>query len=80
MGYEEPSLVLWDEEAVRSFFDKATMVVGLGMVIGPLWVLEFVSGPLQRLGVITAFVLVFLLLLSVATTGRPIERLAGVAA
>jgi len=52
MGYEEPSLVLWDEEAVRSFFDKATMVVGFGMVIGPLWVLESVSGPLQRLGVI----------------------------
>jgi hypothetical protein len=79
MGYDEPNLMLWNEQHAQAFFTKATMVVGLGMLIGPLWVLEFVNGPLQRLGVITAFVVLFLFLLSVATTARPIESLAGAA-
>lgn len=79
MGYDEPNLMLWNEQHAQAFFTKATMVVGLGMLIGPLWVLEFVNRPLQRLGVITAFVVLFLFLLSVATTARPIESLAGAA-
>ena len=78
-GYDEPILMIWDEEAAQAFFTRATMTVGLCMLIGPLWVLEFVNKPLQRLGVITAFVILFLFLLSVATTVRPIESLAGAA-
>jgi hypothetical protein len=79
MGYDEPTLMIWNEGQAQEFFTRATMVVGLLMLISPLWILEFVNGPLQRLGVITAFIVLFLFLLSVATTARPIESLAGAA-
>jgi len=79
MGYDEPTLMIWNEEQAQAFFTRATMAVGLCMLIGPLWVLEFIDGPLQRLGVITAFIMLFLFLLSVATTASPIESLAGTA-
>ena len=79
MGYDEQTLMIWDEEATQAFFTRATMAVRLCIFIKPLWVLKFVSRPQQRLGVITAFVVLFLILFSVATTARPIESLAGAA-
>lgn len=79
-GYDQKTTFLHDEERAEVFFTRLTIVAGLLMLIGPIWILEFVAGPLQRLGVITAFILLFLFLVSFATTARPFESLAAAAA
>lgn len=59
----------------------ATIVmVGMLLLLGPMWALQFVAGNLARLGVITAFVVVFTALLGATTLAKPFEVLAGTAA
>ena len=80
LGYDPRTTVLLDDEAAEAFFTRLTILTGLVMLISPLWILEFVIDPLHRLGVITAFILLFFALLAFATTARPFESLAGAAA
>lgn len=60
------------------------MILGLGMLIGPLWWLQNLSvhhANLQiRLGVITAFLILFATLISILAKARPFEVLAATAA
>lgn len=57
-------------------------VTGLGMLIAPLWILEQINHdrPSARLGAITGFIVVFFLLVAVATTARVFDALAATAA
>ena len=60
-----------------------TIALGLGMLIGPLWWLQSLSGPnilKTRLEVITGFLVVFAVLLSTLTVAKPFEVLAAAAA
>lgn len=54
------------------------------MLIGPLWILQHISaselGLKLRLVVITVFLILFTLLLSIITVARPFEVLAATAA
>jgi hypothetical protein len=50
------------------------------MLIAPLWILNYVSGPSARLEIITAFVVVFLCLIQSVTIAKPFETLAATAA
>lgn len=54
--------------------------LGLMLLIGPMWVLQFVADDVRRLGIITGFVLVFTALLASATVAKPFEVLAATAA
>ena len=54
--------------------------VGVLMLIAPLWVLNFVSGPVTKLGVITAFIVTFFVTAALATTASVSETLAATAA
>lgn len=59
------------------------MVLGVGMLVGPLWWLQHLSakdGLKARLAVITGFLIVFTILLSILTVARPFEVLAATAA
>lgn len=80
LGYDQRTYMLYDEEKFEAFLTRSIVVVGLLMLICPMWILEFVAGSLQRLGVITAFILVFFILVSFATTARLFESLAAAAA
>lgn len=53
---------------------------GLLMLLTPLWLLEYCSGSKTRLGIITAFVVVFMFTMSTATINRPFEVVAASAA
>ncbi|KAF2281537.1 uncharacterized protein EI97DRAFT_463847 [Westerdykella ornata] len=56
---------------------------GMAMLIAPLWVLAVTKGPnktIKRLGIITGFVAVFLVLISLTTVAKPFESLAAAAA
>ncbi len=60
------------------------LLLGLAMLIGPLWWLQEMSNdqlsPQVRLGVITGFLVLFTILLSNLTVARPFEVLAATAA
>lgn len=71
----------------ESIIDKSvtivTMVLGVAMLIGPLWWLQHLSTQKNleaRLAVITVFLILFTILLSILTVARPFEVLAATAA
>ena len=68
------------DEKIERFVATVIMSVGLIMLIAPLWILAFLEGLVQRLGVISAFIVLFVALLSVTTVAKPFESLAAAAA
>jgi hypothetical protein len=62
----------------QTFANSLVTIVGLGMPIPPLWILEMVSRDhaRTRLGYITGFIVVFFLLMIMATTARVTHALA----
>ena len=50
------------------------------MIVGPLWWLQHIEAQKARLAVITGFLIVFTILLSILTVARPFEVLAATAA
>jgi hypothetical protein len=55
-------------------------VLGMGMLIAPLWVLAYTGAMWKRLCVITGFIVLFLCLVAFTTVARPFESLAASAA
>ena len=68
------------DEKIDRFIATFIMVLGLIMLIAPLWILAFLGGLVQRLGVISAFIVLFVALISVTTVAKPFESLAAAAA
>ncbi|KAF8851018.1 hypothetical protein BDZ45DRAFT_661102 [Acephala macrosclerotiorum] len=83
-----PELPLYDKENVNYISDKKIdtfitvliIVVGMAMLIAPMWVLEYLTKPVAKLGTITAFVVVFMGCVSYASVAKPFEVLAATAA
>ncbi|KAF2026143.1 hypothetical protein EK21DRAFT_92684 [Setomelanomma holmii] len=65
-------------------FDRLTsrtiIVLGLVMLLAPMWWLEFVSSSNIRLGIITGFLCVFISIMSTATINQPFQVVAATAA
>jgi hypothetical protein len=77
------TLTIWqNDKRVEGLSGTIVAVVGLGMLLGPLWVLEVFHGSSNnaRLGVITGFIALFFVLVAVATTARIFDALAAAAA
>ena len=68
------------DEKIDRFVATVIMGLGLIMLIAPLWILAFLEGLTPRLGVISAFIVLFVTLLSVTTVAKPFESLAAAAA
>jgi hypothetical protein len=83
-----PELPIYDQGVVNYTSDKridsfiTVLIVGVGMcmLIAPMWILEFLTTPLSKLGTITAFIVVFLGMINYASTAKPFEILAATAA
>jgi hypothetical protein len=58
----------------------AIILMGLVMLLAPLWWLEKVSSSETRLKIITGFIIVFMVAMSTATVNRPFEVVASTAA
>jgi hypothetical protein len=56
------------------------ILMGLVMLLAPLWWLEKVSSSETRLKIITGFIIVFMVAMSTATVNRPFEVVASTAA
>lgn len=68
------------DEKIDSFIATFIMTLGLLMLIAPLWILAFLGGLVQRLGIISAFIVLFVALISLTTVAKPFESLAAAAA
>jgi hypothetical protein len=68
------------DQRIDLFVALMSTVVGLMMLIGPLWILAFVTQTVKRLGIITAFLVIFLCFVSFTTVARPFESLGATAA
>lgn len=83
-----PELPLYNKSWVHYFSDElmdrcVTMVivsVGTLMLVAPMWILQALGSQQQKLWVITAFLLSFVVMISHATMARPFEILAATAA
>lgn len=68
------------DKSIDQFVAALILFLGVAMLIAPLWILHFVQGSVHRLGIITVFIVLFLILLSGTTVAKPFESLAGAAA
>lgn len=78
--YNDENVHYISDEKIDRFITTFIMVLGLIMLIAPLWILAFLGGLVQRLGVISAFIVLFVALVSVTTVAKPFESLAAAAA
>jgi hypothetical protein len=69
-----------NDERVEGFSTLVIALIGLGMLVGPLWWLAYVSGLVHRLSIITGFIAVFFILVEVATDAGVFNALAAAAA
>lgn len=85
---DAPGLPIYDQDVITYTSDKridrfvTVLIVGSGtmMLLVPMWILQALDKSNHKLGVITAFVVVFLGLVSYATVAKPFETLAATAA
>lgn len=81
LGFPHPEMIYYtDDERVENSIRVFITVLGMVMLIAPLWVLAITHGTMKRLGEITGFVTLFLALVAFTTTARPFESLAAAAA
>lgn len=81
--FEMETTIYNKDSVVDKVVTCATMILGLAMIIGPLWLLWHLSDNQNlesRLGAITGFLVLFTILLSVLTVAKPWEVLAATAA
>jgi hypothetical protein len=74
---------IWQNDGrIEGLSSGMIALVGLGMLVGPLWVLEVFNwaDSKVRLGIITGFIGLFFVLVAVATTARVFDALAAAAA
>lgn len=69
-----------DDDRINSVTTTAILIVGTLMLIVPIWILAIITAPYTKLGLITAFIIIFLGTVSYATVATPSEALTATAA
>ncbi|KAI0437797.1 hypothetical protein F4803DRAFT_128555 [Xylaria telfairii] len=78
--YEASNISYYSDTSIDAFASAMIVFVGASLLITPIWILQAIEKLQIKLGVITAFVLVFLLVLSFAMVAKPFEALGATAA
>ncbi|KAI8673744.1 hypothetical protein NCS55_00695600 [Fusarium keratoplasticum] len=78
--YDAEHVSYYSDSRMDKTASVVIVAVGIVMLITPIWVLQAMDGLRAKLGVITAFVLIFLLALSFAMASKPFEALGATAA
>jgi hypothetical protein len=78
-SYDTEHLAYYSDKRMDQFSSVTIVVVGVAMLISPIWVLQAIHAFRSKLIVITVFVSVFLLVVSSAMATRPFEALAATA-
>lgn len=80
LGIDTGDTFYSSDAKIEQFASLVILSLGVVMLVAPLWILEFVHEPINRLGLITAFIVLFVTLVSLATVAKPFESLAAAAA
>jgi hypothetical protein len=75
-----PNALFWSEKRIAGFSDAIIIFLGLAMLFGPLWWLNWVKHPTKMLGIITGFAAVFAVGLRLVSLAKPFEVLGATAA
>lgn len=67
-------------KALDAFVTFMIIALGLLLLLGPMWSLQFIQDDVRRLGLITGAVLLFTAILASTTIAKPFEVLAATAA
>ncbi|KAI1384466.1 uncharacterized protein F4822DRAFT_364605 [Hypoxylon trugodes] len=78
--HDAPYVTYYSDKRIDSFASGIIVAIGVIMLIAPLWILQFLAGSVHKLIVITLFVFVFLIILSIAMAAKPFEALGATAA
>jgi uncharacterized membrane protein len=73
-------VIFSNNKRLENFSSTVIAVFGLGMLIGPLWILDVVHNPKKQLAIITCFIALFFFVVAVATNAKVFESLAAAAA
>lgn len=77
---QDQKTIYYSDEQVEWLSNIVTILLGLCMLYGPTWWLNYVYNDAKRLAIITVFVFLFAIGLSLVGSGRPFETLAATAA
>lgn len=80
LSYDKEIIYYHSDNKMQAFDSGMIVLIGLAMLIAPLWILYHATGGSTKLSIITAFVTAFLVLVQVTTVAKPYETLAAVAA
>ncbi|EWY92239.1 hypothetical protein FOYG_05820 [Fusarium oxysporum NRRL 32931] len=75
-SHDRATTYIYSDTAIDNFAFVVMLATTLVMLIAPMWILQNLSSANGKLGVITAFAIVWLGLVSYAAHGRPFEKLA----
>jgi hypothetical protein len=78
--YDRKEVKLFSDRKIDRFITVIITALGTVMLIVPLWVLPNLESLKAKLGIITAFVVLFLGLVAYTTVAKPFESLAAAAA
>lgn len=74
------NIQLYSDERIDIFVTFTSVVIGLTMLIAPIWILAYAEPLAVKLAIITAFIILFLVLVSSGTNAKTFESLAATAA
>ncbi|KAK8103547.1 uncharacterized protein PG998_010580 [Apiospora kogelbergensis] len=70
----------YSDQRIDSFTSLTIVLIGIAMLLTPIWILQALQAPTTKLVVITIFILAFLITLSYAMVTKPFEALGATAA
>lgn len=72
---KHPTGTYTSETALDTLMSVIVVLVGLGLLMGTMWILHCVKGDMKRLSIVTGFGTAFTTLTCAATRHRPVEIL-----
>ncbi|KAK4112398.1 hypothetical protein N656DRAFT_709377 [Canariomyces notabilis] len=78
--YDADYVSYYSGKRIDGFASTMIVTIGATMLIAPIWILQALNTLTMKLGVITIFILIFLLLISFAMVSKPFEALGATAA
>ncbi|ETS74199.1 hypothetical protein PFICI_14065 [Pestalotiopsis fici W106-1] len=79
-AYDSGNISYYSDKRIDAFVSGLIVLIGITMLITPIWILQSLNSMQSKLFVITVFILVFLLVLSLAMVAKPFEALGTTAA
>jgi hypothetical protein len=78
--YDTKQVLYYSDKRIDAFDSAFIFFLGAAMLVAPIWILQTLDVLQAKLGVITAFIVLFLAMMSYAIHTKPFEALGATAA